>query len=319
MEDEELWISYFVKKLSKNIHNEKKIDWKLVSTHPYVPIHLVKKFPHMPWDWHNLSKISFHNVQVLLCLFPFKEWDWNYLSSHFPICFIQNNPTLKWNHDKISIRNHNHHKTDRLWTPLEFALKNVHMPWNWSLMSRHPSMNMDHIIHYPYLSWDMNYILKNCYFSSYHLGFITTSNKNYHFLSQNPHNTISILRKNSHKPWDWTELAKNIAFAPHYVYPYKEELPLWRWDLSLRNPRLTWVFYDFIRREITIPRQFYHLLKNHFQYTNTFFVYFMIVIRRFLMTVMRRRLIKRKLRLLATLKSRIDPYILQSILFHYIG
>jgi hypothetical protein len=178
---------------------------------------------------------------------------------------------------------------------------------------------MDHVFHYPFLPWDMDHVLRHCPFSSYHLPWITTTNKNYHLLSQNPHHTLPLLRRHIHKPWDWAELAQNIAFAPHRVYPYKNELPLWRWDLSLRNPRLTWAFYHLIRKEITIPHQFHHLLKNHFHHATPFLLYFALVVRRFLVSALLRRRILRKLRLLVALKSHLDPHLLRSILLEYIG
>jgi len=314
MKEEELWMEYFHKQLLKNIHKEDKVEWKLVSTHPYLPIQLVKLYPNMPWGWQNISKLSFDKIQDLITMFPKKDWDWHHLSLFSPICFIQNNPTMKWHYEKISRRKYSFEKLE---TPLEYALKNLHMPWNWTMLSRHPSMTMDHIFHYPFLPWDMDHVFLNCPFCSYHLFLIAPNNRNYHLLSRNPHNTLKIVKKHISKPWDWSELAQNIAFAPHNVYLYKEKFPLWRWDLSLRNPRLTWSFYNLIRKEKTIHRQFHHLLKNHFRCSNSFFTYFMIVIRRFLLTMVRRRLILRKLRLLVVLKSRIDHYLLQTILFNY--
>lgn len=313
-EEEELWKEYFYKQLLKNIHKENKVEWKLVSTHPYLPIQLVKLYPNMQWGWQSISKLSFDKIQDLITMFPKKDWDWHYLSLSSPICFIQNNPTLKWQYEKISRRKYSFEKLE---TPLEYALKNIHMPWNWTMLSRHPSMTMDHVFHYPSLPWDMDHVFSNCSFSSYHLFFIASNNRNYHLLSKNPHNTLNILRQHISKPWDWSELAQNIAFAPQNVYLYKEKFPLWRWDLSLRNPRLTWSFYHIIKKEKTIHRQFHHLLKNHFRCANSFFTYFMIVIRRFLLNVMRRRLMLRKLHLLTVLKSRINKYLLQNILYKY--
>lgn len=51
MKDDPLWIDYFYKQLLKNIvKKDKTIEWKLVSTHPYIPIELIKTYPHMQWD-----------------------------------------------------------------------------------------------------------------------------------------------------------------------------------------------------------------------------------------------------------------------------
>ena len=315
MEDEQVWVSYFYKQIQKHIQNGNKVEWKLISIHPYVPIPLVRLHPRLPWEWYNLSKLPFHKIQDLITLYPTKEWDWHHLSLSSPIHFIQQNPTLKWQHEKISRRKYSF---ENLTTPLEYALRNLHMPWNWSMLSRHPSMNMDHLFNHPSLAWDMDYIFMNCPFSRHHLAYIATNNRNYHLLSRNPHNTIEIVRQYISKPWDWTELAQNIAFAPEKVYLYKDQLPLWRWDLTLRNPRLTWSFYHRIRREQTIHRQFHHLLKNHFRYTNSFFPYFMLLIRRFLINMMRRRRIRRKVRLLCVLKRKLDHNLLWVILFEYI-
>ena len=313
-EQEESWISYFYKQIQKKIQNGNKMEWKLVSSHPYVPIPLIRLHPSLPWDWYNLSKLCFHKIEPLITLYPTKEWDWHFLSLSSPLLFIENNPTLKWQYEKISRRKYSF---ENLLTPLEYALKNRHMPWNWSMLSRHPSMTMDHVLTYPSLPWDLDYIFMNCSFSTYHLPFVATNNRNYHLLSRNPHNTIEIVRQYISKPWDWSELAQNIAFAPNKVYFYKDQFPLWRWDLTLRNPRLSWSFYHRIRKEKTIHQQFLHLLKNHFRYSNSFFTYFMIIIRRFLLTLLRRRLVIRKIHLLCILKQRMNPYMLQTILFDY--
>lgn len=314
MTEETIWTSYFYKQVQKNIQNGNKSEWKLICLHPYVPIPLIHLHPRLPWDWYSLSKISFHKIEDLITSYPTKEWDWHHLSISSPLHFIQQHPTLKWQHEKISRRKYSF---ENLTTPLEYALKNTHMPWNWSMLSRHPSMSMDHLFRHPSLPWDMDYVFLNCPFFTHHLALISTNSRNYHLLSKNPHNTIEIVRQHISKPWDWTELAQNIAFAPERVYLYKDHLPLWRWDLTLRNPRLTWSFYHKIRKETTIHRQFHHLLKNHFRYTNSFFPYFMIIIRRFLVGMMRRRRILRKVRLLSVLRNKFNQNLLRIILFEY--
>lgn len=315
-EDEKLWVEFFYKNVLKSIEKQKKVEWEQISLHPYIPIQLVKLYPTMPWGWQNISRLSFHKIEELITLFPSKDWDWHHLSISSPLPFIQENPDLKWHYDKISRRKYSFERLD---TPLEYALKNLHMPWNWSLLSRHPSMTMDHLFNHNSLPWDLDYIFLHCSFSSYHLSHIAPNNRNFSLLSKNPHNTISILCQHLDKPWDWSGLAQNIAFAPHIVYPYKNTFPLWRWDLSLRNPRLTWSFYNIIRKETTIHKQFHHLLRNHFHGTHSFFSYFMIVIRRFLLNVMNRLLILRKIKLLCALQTKIDKYLLRVILFQYVG
>lgn len=316
MTNEDLWKDYFYKHISKHIIRKEihKIDWKLVSSHPYIPIQLIRQYPSIQWDWYNLSKISFDKIHDIILQFPSKQWDWNYLSNVSPISFIQNNPTLQWNHEKISRRKYSF----EMFTPLDYVLKNIHMPWNWKTISRHPSLTMDHVFQHPSLPWDMDYIFLNCAFSSYHISTLIHQNS-YQLLSKNPHNTLDIVRKFIKKPWDWTELAQNIAFAPEKVYLHHSDFPLWRWDLTLRNPRLTWEFYNIIRREKNIHHQFHHLLKNHFQYSKSFPLYFTIVIRRFLLGVLRRRRMLRKLRLLLLLHSKIDTFLLQIILFEYVS
>ena len=166
MEDEQVWVSYFYKQIQKHIQNGNKVEWKLISIHPYVPIPLVRLHPRLPWEWYNLSKLPFHKIQDIITLYPTKEWDWHHLSLSSPIHFIQQNPTLKWQHEKISRRKYSF---ENLTTPLEYALRNLHMPWNWSMLSRHPSMNMDHLFNHPSLAWDMDYIFMNCPFSRHHL------------------------------------------------------------------------------------------------------------------------------------------------------
>lgn len=313
-QDDQMWTSYFGRHLlGKTIS---KTEWKLVSCHPYLPVSLVQSHPHLPWDWNAMSRNSFEKIKTLLILFPSKEWDWHYLSSSLPVGFIQNHPFLNWKQDKLNRRKYSF---ERLYTSLHFALINHQMPWNWTELSRHPYVTMDHVFRYPFLQWDIEYILSHRSFHDYHLPYIRHSNRNYHLLSKNPYNTLSIVRTHIKKPWDWSELAQNCAFRPQSVYRHRHELPLWRWDLSLRNPQLTWDFYHFIRKEKTIHHQFQHLVKNHFKHANPLFLYCRIVIQRFLCGILRRRFIYRKLRLLKELKRRIhDKVLLQRILFSYV-
>lgn len=314
-DDEDQWRGYFHQKVLQHLVKD-KLEWKKISSHPFLPVQVVMKHPHLPWDWFLCSRLSFDHVQSLLSLFPYKEWDWHHLSLTCPPLFIQDNPAFPWQYEKISRRKHSF---EELHASLEYALTHHQLPWNWSTLSRHPQMSLDHVFQHPTLPWDMEHVLKNCPFSSHHLVQLRTTKQNYQWLSQNPHNTLHILRKHYQKPWNWADLAQNIAFAPHCIYPYKSELPLWRWDLSLRNPRLTWDFYQRIRKETYICHQFHHLLRNHFQYSNSFFIYFTLVLRRFFLHLVFRRRLFRKLRVLLALKQTMDPPLLSIVLFQYVG
>jgi hypothetical protein len=315
-QEETVWKNYFHQHLTQHIvkKEKKKIDWKLVSCHPFLPIALVQTYPSLPWDWYSLSRLSFEKIQSLLTLFPQKQWDWNHLSSSSPLVFIQENPTLYWNRERLARRKYSFEK---LLTPLDYILHNPQMPWNWKTLSRHPSLTMDHVFHHPTLPWDMDYIFLHCAFSSYHLSILPSHA--YPLLSRNPHNTLDIVRQFIHKPWDWTELAQNIAFSPQQVHVHQKDFPLWRWDLSLRNPRLTWNFYHVIRREQSIHHQFHHLLKNHFHYSKSFLPYFTLVLRRFFLNMINRRRLLRKIHLLAVLHSKLETFVLRKIVFVYIG
>lgn len=294
MKEEGQWLDYFYKKLHKNIRNENRVEWRLASGHPCLSLQLVEQHPDAPWDWRALSKVPFERVRGLVAALPGKEWDWNQLSSP---------PRRKESFDET--------------VPLEHALTHSHLPWNWTIMSR--SATMDHVLHYPSLPWDMEHILTHGAFSAHHLRCLAPTGQNYTLLSKNPHNTLHILRRHKDKPWNWSELAQNTAFAPHRVYPHRKELPMWRWDLSLRNPRLTWDFYQLVRKEKNIPHQFQHLLRNHLFHANSYKVYYKIVIRRFLSGVARRRRTSRKLRLLRALRTKMDRYMVRVILLEYVG
>lgn len=311
-----MWEEYFYNQvLAKIIHGE-KLDWHAVSIHPYFPIQLAGGFPEMSWDWRGMSRVSFEKIRPLLMILPHKDWDWDHLSLSSPLLFIQENPHLPWRRERMLTRKESF---EELQTPLDYVLRNPHMPWNWKELSRHPSLTFDHVLRHPKLPWDMEHIFLNCAFSSYHLTQLHVSKQNFRLLSKNPHNTLLIVRKHQSKPWSWSDLAQNIAFAPHCVYPHRHEFPRWRWDLSLRNPRLTWSFYQFIRKETVIPHQFQHLLKNHFQYSNFYPVYFTLVIRRFLRNTIKRRIMLRKLHVLCILKRHMDPSLLLIILFEHVG
>lgn len=295
-EEEGVWSDYFHKHLSKCIRNENRVDWRLASTHPCLPHALVEKYPDAPWDWRALSKLPFESVKGLVAALPGKEWDWNQLSSP---------PRRKDSTDET--------------LPLSHALRSAHLPWNWSMLSKSPVATMDHVLRHPSLPWDMEHMLTNCAFSSYHLGCLAPTSQNYLLLSKNPHNTLHIVRRHKDKPWNWSELAQNTAFAPHRVYPHREELPSWRWDLSLRNPRLTWDFYHLVRKEKNIPHQFHHLLRNHLHHAASYKIYYQIVLRRFLCGVARRRLVERKLRVLRAMRRRMDRHVVRVILEEYVG
>jgi hypothetical protein len=311
-----MWDEYFHHQVLSRVMKDEKIDWRSISAHPYLPVQVVGKYPSMPWDWRAMSRVAFEKVRPLIMIFPKKDWDWEYLTMTSPRPFIEENPHLKWYKDRLAIRKESF---EELHTPLHYILSNQHMPWNWKALSRHPSLTMDHVVDHPHLPWDMEHILLNCAFSSYHLSQFDGSKQHYRLLSKNPHNTLPILRKYHTKPWSWSDLAQNIAFAPHVVYPHRQEFPRWRWDLSMRNPRLTWSFYHFIRKEIVIPHQFQNLVKNNFEYATFYWTYFLIIIRRFLVTAIRRRVMKRKLRVITLLKRRLDPHLLSVILFTHVG
>lgn len=311
-----MWNDYFYNQVLTRILKGEKMDWRSVSVHPYVPVPLVGGFHEMPWDWRSMSRVSFEKVRPLLMVFPHKDWDWEYLSITCPLPFIHENPHLKWRRERLSSRKESF---EELQTPLDYVLHNPHMPWNWKELSRHPFLTLDHVLRHPTLPWDMEHILLTCAFSSYHLSVLDPSKQNYRLLSKNPHNTLQIVRTHYTKPWSWSDLAQNIAFAPHCVYRHCKDFPRWRWDLSLRNPRLTWSFYHFIRKETVIPHQFKHLLKNHFEFSNFYPVYYTIVIRRFLLGVAKRRTMLRKLHVLKVLKYRLDPSLLSNILFVHVG
>lgn len=294
--EEGIWFDYFYKHLHKHIRNENRVDWRLASGHPCLSLRLVEQNPDAPWDWRVLSRLPFERVRGLVAALPGKEWDWNQLSS----------PPRRKDSFEESV-------------PLGHALKNNHLPWNWAMLSRSPSTTLDHVLHHPSLPWDMEHILANCAFSSYHLRCLAPTSQNYALLSKNPHNTLHVLRRHKDKPWNWSELAQNVAFAPHRVYQHRKELPSWRWDLSLRNPRLTWDFYQLVRKEKNIPHQFHHLLRNHLHHHASYNAYYHIVVRRFLRGVVRRRLVRRKLRLLRALRSKMDRYMVRAILRDYVG
>lgn len=311
------WSDYFYKLYLINMYNhEDKIDWKLVSGHPYLPIHLVEAFPDKPWDWRQLSRLPFQSIQRLILLYPNKQWDWHVLTDMAPTSFKSIHTSFPWINEYTIVRKYSF-ETNRI--QLEKALSDPHLSlWNWKSLSHHPSLTMDIVCQYPQLNWDMCHVLTHFPFSSYHLDSIATTNHNYYFLSKNPYNTIQKVCRHKTKPWDWSELAQNAAFAPHNVHRHRNELPMWRWDLSLRNPRLTWDFYHMIRKEKKIPRQSQHLFRNHFHHSKPLHAYCRVVVRRFLIHTAHKRILLRKLRLLHRIRARLGDDTMRSIIFEFI-
>lgn len=313
-------MDYFYTYFSRNIitRHEDKMDWKLVSGHPYLPINMVEKYSEMPWDWRQISRLPFQSIQRLILQHPHKEWDWHVLTESAPLSFKTIHYHFPWNHKHACVRKYSFETYD---IQLNYALLNSNSSlWNWNSLSHHPSLTMDIVCQNLHLHWNMSHILTYIPFSSHHLNLLPTTNHHYSCLSKNLYNTIQIVCRHKTKPWDWTELAQNVAFAPHHIYRHcRTRFPMWRWDLSLRNPRLTWDFYHMIRKEKKIPRQFQHLFRNNFHHSKLLHIYCCIVIQRFIIRVAHKRNMMRKLRFLNRIRKRLNDDMMRAIVFDFIG
>lgn len=248
-----------------------KSDWRRISSHPMLPMEIVYICHHYSWDWTYISRQRFQRIEKVILTLPFKEWDWSYLTQNAPRDFIDSNPQLPWLAYQ-SAKKYDYHNVFSYMAPIENVLHKKKRD-----------------------------LLRYTYFDAHHLASLTITNKDYHYLSQNPHHCLAILRKYKDKPWDWKELAKNHAFPPQMMLPYRNEFPRWRWDQSLSHPRISWKCYQTIRKDIHIPNHFRFFIKNHFHLTPSLKVYFQIVRQRFLKGLLIRRVMLRRLTLLVVM------------------
>jgi hypothetical protein len=107
-----------------------------------------------------------------------KNWDWNKLiiNKGINIKDIFNNPELPWpknwwdnpNIMPEDLINNNIYDKEK-WTAvslnlnvsIEFIIANQHLPWNWSLISRHPYLTVKIILDNQNISWDYQQITLN--------------------------------------------------------------------------------------------------------------------------------------------------------------
>lgn len=147
-----------------------RVDWKVLSGNPSLPINLLTVFPDKEWDWGALS--SNPSIQTLLTAFPDKSWDWVKISSNPAVTskFIRDNPKLRWSTDGLMF---NHTLTPkqiiqlcRTFSWKVFPALSIHPKltvktllkypkygWNWETVSRHPNMTDAIKSQHPELGW----------------------------------------------------------------------------------------------------------------------------------------------------------------------
>jgi hypothetical protein len=298
----------FWKRMIKNPNKSSALEWRAMSSHPFLARKMLENNPHRPWQWRHLSRQEFDKIRVMLLRMPYKDWDWHHLSSTCPMDFIIAHPQLAWIHgivydryrpssDVLCNNNNNNDWIDRSKsTPLSVILSSTFLPWRWKIVTRRPDMSFDPIFRHPHLQWDIRHAMVHLPFASHHLLTPSTITIDYSALSTNPHLDRPMLYRHLHKSWDWNALARHPAFPPHIIYQDPLLQPLWRWDRCLLHPRLSLNFYHIIRHQFTIPCHFSLLVRNHFHTSETIHPYFHAVLRRFLLRIFFRRTLLKKLR-----------------------
>lgn len=123
-----------------------RVDWKVLSGNPSLPVNLLTAFPDKAWDWGALSGNP--SIQTLLTAFPDKAWDWVKISSNPAITskFIRDNQRLPWSADGLMF---NHTLTPKQIIQLCRTFR-----WNvFTALSSHPKLTVKTLLKYPKYGW----------------------------------------------------------------------------------------------------------------------------------------------------------------------
>lgn len=215
------------------ISQNKCLKWSYlkISQRKNITVNDIIKYPDIPWRW---------NVLVFNQKIPFE-----YILEHSGLAltelpFCSENDEL-YLYDELSPTPYN--------LSLEKILKYKHLPWNWSVITTLPFVNMQTITDNPTLPWNKELLSYNQNISLNDIKYYPEINWDYDILSENEHLTISFILENLDKKWNWEILSMNKKIGisiilAHPSLPWNYKSVSRRLDLTpeiiINNPNINW-------------------------------------------------------------------------------
>ena len=137
----------------------------------------------------------------------------------------------------------------------EYVKENLHLNWNWKLLSENPNIPWDFVKQNLHLPWDYFRFSKNKnlnmdFFENYFSGKLWSIN----LLSKNKNLNLDFVINHPEIKWNYEDINKNIIFTSKLYHKFN-------WDISKLsdNPSVPW---NFILNNINLPWKWRHIRYN---------------------------------------------------------
>lgn len=188
------------------IKNKDKVHWECISSHDFVTIETIKKYPNLPWCYRGISHNKNINMKYVLENLD-KDWNFSNLSHNKSITIqdIRDNPQFNWNYGEVVRRismDELNQNLDLLGdylinldenpnTPITYFEENK-LEWEWRQISINNTLN-----------WDIIKKYKNRW--------------EWEWISSNPVIDWKIVKNNNEYPWNWVGLSYNENFDWNFI------------------------------------------------------------------------------------------------------
>jgi hypothetical protein len=92
---------------------------------------------------------------------------------------------------------------------MEMIKKYQNKPWNWTWISRNPTITMEFIEKHPDKPWNWTWISKNPNITMEMIENHPEKPWSWYFISQNPNVTMEMIEKYPNKSWEWSCISLN--------------------------------------------------------------------------------------------------------------
>lgn len=202
---------------------DKDWNWFWISRNRGVTPNIVRRYPHLPWDWGGLSYNPNLTLEMILGNLD-KNLDWSGISAHKIVTwkFIRAHPELPWDWSGIS------GNPNITWNIIK---ANPDEDWDWEAISENPNITWDIVRKNPDEEWDYDALSGN-------------ENINWDIVNEN-------LRSSDPKPWNLVtvagknktslEVLRELAKKPmaSWVISYNQNVT---WEIIMANPDINWIW-----------------------------------------------------------------------------
>jgi hypothetical protein len=229
-----------------------EFPWTNASKNPNLRLTDVLAHPDYPWDGFDLTMNTKAWTANDLVAHPDLPWHWAQISSTLPMTQeLLKNPVLinKWDYSSLS-RNPS--------ITLDIIEAFPDQPWDWTRISQNPNLTLDYVLEHPDVAWDIDLLHLSLPLSGQIDRFQSFCNIDWAKLSFNPSITIHDVAAFSTQPWLSRGISANLI-------PTAETLREWHarldWDTLSRNPCLR---LETVLECASMPWNWAHLSCNRF-------------------------------------------------------